>query len=291
MDSTSRAALTARLTGVLTVAGPLLTVGVGALDPLLLRVVELDDAAFLARLPALRGGFDTLSPAARDRLLDTVEERLGERVDTLDADDPAELARRTAADLAARELLTGLGLPVPPPAHDDRFPPLSGHPAATRVLTPAPAPSTGATPARTLAAADRWRLVLGRRPDQLPPGAARLATALDELYGAGHGEGSRSGMPAPGHGGGSGSRGGREPSFPGVREWSEELAALFGPGIREEVLAAAAVTGRQDVLAELDPAAATPPWNCSGRSCGTPAASPKPASRRSGRWSATWSTN
>ncbi|MFD0224359.1 vWA domain-containing protein [Streptomyces hirsutus] len=259
VDSTSRAALTARLTGVLTVAGPLLTVGVGALDPLLHRVVELDDTAFLARLPALRGGFDTLSPAARDRLLDTVEERLGERVDNLDADDPAELARRTAADLAARELLTGLGLPVPPPPHDDRFPPLSGRPAATRpTVTPDTAPSTEATPARTLAPADRWRLVLGRRPDQLPPGAARLATALDELYGAGHGEGSRSGLPGPRHGGGSGPRGGREPSFPGVREWSEELAALFGPGIREEVLAAAAVTGRQDVFAELDPAAATP---------------------------------
>ncbi|MFJ1550277.1 DUF5682 family protein [Streptomyces sp. NPDC088246] len=259
VDSTSRAALTARLTGVLTVAGPLLTVGVGALDPLLHRVVELDDTAFLARLPALRGGFDTLSPAARDRLLDTVEERLGERVGTLDADDPAELARRTAADLAARELLTGLGLPVPPPAHDDRFPPLSGHPVATRpTVTPHTAASTEATPARTLAPADRWRLVLGRRSDQLPSGAARLATALDELYGAGHGEGSRSGLPGPGHGGGSGPRGGREPSFPGVREWSEELAALFGPGIREEVLAAAAVTGRQDVLAELDPAAATP---------------------------------
>ncbi|MCX5339741.1 vWA domain-containing protein [Streptomyces atratus] len=259
VDSTSRAALTARLTGVLTVAGPLLTVGVGALDPLLHRVVELNDTAFLARLPALRGGFDTLSPAARDRLLDTVEERLGERVGTLDADDPAELARRTAADLAARELLNGLGLPVPPPAHDDRFPPLSGHPAATRpTVTPHTAASTEATPARTLAPADRWRLVLGRRSDQLPSGAARLATALDELYGAGHGEGSRSGLPGPGHGGGSGPRGGREPSFPGVREWSEELAALFGPGIREEVLAAAAVTGRQDVLAELDPAAATP---------------------------------
>ncbi|MGW3681375.1 vWA domain-containing protein [Streptomyces prasinus] len=259
VDSTSRAALTARLTGVLTVAGPLLTVGVGALDPLLHRVVELDDTAFLARLPALRGGFDTLSPAARDRLLDTVEERLGERVDHLDADDPAEPARRTAADLAARELLTRLGLPVPPPPHDDRFPPLSGRPAATRpTATPATAPSTGAAPARTLAPADRWRLVLGRRPDRLPPGAARLATALDELYGAGHGEGSRSGLPGPGHGGGSGPRGGREPSFPGVREWSEELAALFGPGIREEVLAAAAATGRQDVLAALDPAAATP---------------------------------
>ncbi|MFD4234655.1 DUF5682 family protein [Streptomyces sp. NPDC058542] len=273
VDSASRAALTARLTGVLTVAGPLLTVGAGALDPLLHRVVELDDTAFLARLPALRGGFDTLSPAARERLLDTVEERLGERVDTLDADDPAELARRTTADLAARELLTGLGLPVPPPAWDDRNPPPSGRPTATTPTTapgteaasaptpdtaPAPVPSTRSTeaaPARTLAPADRWRLVLGRRTDQLPSGAARLATALDELYGAGHGEGSRGGL--PGHGA-SGPRGGREPSFPGVREWSEELAALFGPGVREEVLAAAAVTGRQDVLAELDPAAATP---------------------------------
>ncbi|MFF8503126.1 DUF5682 family protein [Streptomyces anulatus] len=290
VDSTSRAALTARLTGVLTVAGPLLTVGIGALDPLLHRVVELDDTAFLARLPALRGGFDTLSPAARDRLLDTVEERLGERVDTLDADDPAELARRTTADLVARELLAVLGLPVPPPVDDGGFPAAPGRPAATRpatrpALDAAPAdeadaapsaeatsvpsdeadaapsaeatsvPSAEVAPARTLAPADRWRLVLGRRADQLPSGAARLATALDELYGAGHGEGSRGGLPGPG---GPGPRGGREPSFPGVREWSEELAALFGPGVREEVLAAAAVTGRQDVLAELDPAATTP---------------------------------
>ncbi len=264
VDSSSRAALTARLTGVLTVAGPLLTVGAGALDPLLHRVVELDDTAFLARLPALRGGFDTLSPAARDRLLDTVEERLGERVDTLDADDPAELARRTTADLAARRLLTDLGLPVPPPARDDRTPQPSGRPTAASPTTApdteaatktALVPSAEDAAARTLAPADRWRLVLGRRADQLASGAARLATALDELYGAGHGEGSRGGL--PGHGG-SGPRGGREPSFPGVREWSEELAALFGPGVREEVLAAAAGTGRQDVLAELDPTAATP---------------------------------
>ncbi|MEV3870236.1 DUF5682 family protein [Streptomyces sp. NPDC049906] len=242
VDAASRAALTARLTGVLTAAGPLLTVGVGALDPLLHRVVEVDDAAFLTRLPALRGGFETLSPAARERLLDTVEERLGERVDGPDAEDPAELARRTAADLAARALLADLGLPAPTPAHEDR--PSAEHPE------PHPATSTAAL-ARTLAPADRWRLVLGRRPDRLPSGAARLATALDELYGAGHGEGSRGGTTGPG-------RGGREASFPGVREWSEELAALFGPGIREEVLAAAAATGRPDVLAELDPAAATP---------------------------------
>ncbi|MFB8025560.1 MULTISPECIES: DUF5682 family protein [unclassified Streptomyces] len=274
VDAASRAALTARLTGVLTAAGPLLTVGVGALDPLLHRVVELDDSGFLARLPALRGGFDALSPAARERLLDTVEERLGERVDGLDADDPAELAARTAADLAARELLAGLGLPVPPPTHDDRFPPQPDHlvpppPAADAAATaappaaasltgagvpavPVPAPGSPAPtgPERTLAPVDRWRLVLGRRPDRMPSGAARLATALDELYGAGRGEGSRGGTPGRG--------GGREASFPGVREWSEELAALFGPGVREEVLAAAAATGRQDVLAEIDPAAATP---------------------------------
>ncbi|MEV5618619.1 vWA domain-containing protein [Streptomyces bacillaris] len=331
VDSPSRSALTARLTGVLTAAGPLLTVGVAALDPLLHRVVELDDAAFLARLPALRGGFDTLSPAARDRLLDTVEERLGERVELAGADDPAELARRAVADLAARDLLARLGLPVPfpgdtgghspathtpapaqtaasapadgsasappssapdtlnsapapaasatgapPSAHatitpspaDPAHPHPRTAPEATRTGTgtaQAPSPETGpdaatvtctgpaTTAARTLAPADRWRLVLGRRPDQLPPGAARLATALDELYGAGRGEGSRGGLPMPGQG-----RGGREASFPGVREWSEELAALFGPGVREEVLAAAAATGRQDVLSELDPAAATP---------------------------------
>ncbi|GAA3491449.1 vWA domain-containing protein [Streptomyces cremeus] len=241
-DSSSRSALTARLTGLLTVAGPLLTVGTGALDPLLRRVVELDDSAFLARLPALRGGFDTLSPAARDRLLDAVEDRLGERVDLPGGHDPAELARRAAADLSARALLAGLGLPVPPPAPDDGPLPPPGGPPAPR------------TAARTIAPADRWRLVLGRRPGRLPAGAARLATALDELYGTGHGEGSRAGMPDAGTGG----RGGREPSFPGVREWSQELAALFGPGIREEVLAAAATTGRQDVLAALDPAAVTP---------------------------------
>ncbi|MEV4965428.1 DUF5682 family protein [Streptomyces sp. NPDC053808] len=273
VDSTSRATLTARLIGVLTVAGPLLTTGSGALDPLLHRVVELDDAAFLARLPALRGGFDTLSPAARDRLLDTVEERLGERVDSLDADDPAALAARTAADLSARELLTGLGLPVPSPAHDDRFAsrpdrlaaPPSPDSRASLTPTPSTGPVASAVPvparvaagaARTLAPSDRWRLVLGRRPDRLPSSAARLATALDELYGEGRGEGSRGGMPGPGEGGGR--RGGREASFPGVREWSEELAALFGPGVREEVLAAAAATGRQDVLTEIDPAAATP---------------------------------
>ncbi|SEQ90073.1 vWA domain-containing protein [Streptomyces radiopugnans] len=249
-DPDSRAALTARLSGLLTAAGPLLEAAPPALEPLLARVAELPDRAFLDRLPALRGGFDTLSPAARGRLLAAVEERLGAAhvADTGGAD-PAALAAWAGADLAARETLRSMGL-LPAPAGDpaegvpkDAGPaPGATTPGATGVAAPAVPPAGE----RLLAPADRWRLLLGRRTDRLAPSAAPLATALDELYGGGRGEGSRGELTGPGGGGG------REAPYPGVREWSEELAALFGPGIREEVLAAAAASGRRDVLAELD---------------------------------------
>ncbi|MEU6100665.1 DUF5682 family protein, partial [Streptomyces flaveolus] len=116
-DPVSRAALTARLTGLLTAAGPLLESAAPALEPLLNRVSELPDRDFLDRLPALRGGFDALSPAARDRLLSTVEERLavGHLGDTGTVD-PVALARWTGADLAARATLGALGLLPPPPS-------------------------------------------------------------------------------------------------------------------------------------------------------------------------------
>ncbi|WP_255311376.1 DUF5682 family protein, partial [Streptomyces viridosporus] len=82
--------------GLLTAAGPLLEAAASVLEPLLTRVSELPDRAFLDRLPALRGGFDTLSPAARDRLLAAVEERLGTaRVADTDGVDPAALAAWT----------------------------------------------------------------------------------------------------------------------------------------------------------------------------------------------------
>ncbi|MFY4721097.1 vWA domain-containing protein [Streptomyces sp. LaBMicrA B280] len=239
-DPESRVALTARLTGLLTAAGPLLESAAPALQPLLDRVPELSDRDFLDRLPALRGGFDTLSPAARERLLATVEERLdGERpCDTGDLD-PVALARWTRADLAAREALAALGLlPTDGTAES---------PGDAVIKPSAPTPSAPASiPSATLSPADRWRLLLGRRSSRLPASARSLATALDELYGQGRGEGSRGDMAGRG-------RGGREASYPGVREWSEELAALFGPGVREEVLAAAAAAGRRDVLMELDP--------------------------------------
>ncbi|WP_161178914.1 VWA domain-containing protein, partial [Streptomyces sp. SID4985] len=143
-------------------------------------------------------------------------------------------------DLAAREALAAVGLL-----------PEAGQ-AVPATDTDTPGSSDEPTPASAghIAPADRWRLVLGRRRDQLPPSARRLATALDELYGTGRGEGSRGDLTGTGAGAGGG--GGREAPYPGVREWSEELAALFGPGVREEVLAAAAATGRADVFAELD---------------------------------------
>ena len=236
VDAESRSALTARLTGLLTAAGRLLEAAAPALEPLVDRVSGLSDRDFLDRLPALRGGFDTLSPADRERLLTGVEERLGvDRVADTGAVDPAALATWTRADLTARETLRALGLLTPQRAHPE----------------PEPVGAAVAVTDHRLAPADRWRLLLGRRAGQLPEGARALATALDELYGRGHGEGSRGDL-----GGGRG--GGREASYPGVREWSQELAALFGPGIREEVLAAAAATGRQDVLAELDPDSVRP---------------------------------
>ncbi|OWA00594.1 hypothetical protein B9W62_33500 [Streptomyces sp. CS113] len=284
-DPASRSALTARLAGLLTAAGPLLESAAPALEPLLDRVSELADREFLDRLPALRGGFDTLSPAARDRLLSVVEERLGtDRTADTGGVDPVALALWTRADLMARATLGGLRLL--PPAVPTRTPHESAEPRthrpgeanegdeADRADTPdatatATATSTSAAAAtaagaaaaslpaeeRHLDPADRWRLVLGRRTDRLSPAAAAPATALDELYGSGRGEGSRGDLTGPGRGG---SGGGRQAPYPSVREWSEELTALFGPGIREEVLAAAAASGRPDVLAELDPDSVRP---------------------------------
>ncbi|WP_443042256.1 vWA domain-containing protein [Streptomyces sp. B21-105] len=255
VDPDSRSALTARLSGLLTAAGPLLEAAEPALTPLLDRVAALPDREFLDRLPALRGGFETLSPAARDRLLASVEERLGvRRVGDTRGVDPVALAVWADADLAARDVLRTLCL-LPPSGAGGRM-----SPAPEAASAPAPTAVPPAIPAsvavaaedasreedRRLAADDRWRLVLGRRADRLPASARPLATALDELYGSGRGEGSRGDLTGPGTGGG------REAPYPGAREWSQELAALFGPGIREEVLAAAASAGRKDVLAELD---------------------------------------
>lgn len=90
---------------------------------------------------------------------------------------------------------------------------------------------------------DRWRLILGRRRERLSGGAGRLADALDELYGSGHGEGSRSEL---------GAGGGRERSYPTARDWTEEIRALFGDRVYEEVVGRAVERGRSSVLLDND---------------------------------------
>ncbi|MEU9037823.1 DUF5682 family protein [Streptomyces sp. NPDC048352] len=245
-----RRALSRRLTGLLTAAGPLLGASPAALTPLLDRVDSLSDAAFLERLPALRAGFEVLSPAARERLLDTVTERLGDRVDlSLDAP-PALLALWAAADAAGLAALKTLALPGSSP--DAAADPGGADPRAGAAGPAAAQPARPGPPEEPrLAPADRWRLLLGRRRDRLPAGAQPYARALDELYGAGRGEGSAD-VGRPGSGGGD------EASFPTAREWSAELESLFGADVREEVLADAAGAGRTDVLAQLDPGSVRP---------------------------------
>ena len=333
------------LTGLLTAAGPLLQ-SATALDPLLDRIDGLTDRSFLDRLPALRGGFDTLAPAGRDRLLGVVTDRLGDRIDLALSAPPELLALWAGADAAGLAALNALGRFIPglsalspgvrgtpdagpcavsaasetagpgrqavsvePPEKAGGTEAAgSGHQAAPvdpvdrvalgekagtadkgemsgmgHLIVPVepvgrgsgdkpgkPWESEGAGKSgeaetavgtggagRRLAPADRWRLLLGRETECLPADARRYAHALDELYGAGRGEGVGdvgSGRGARQGGGG----GGQGASFPTAREWAVELDALFGAEVREEVLARAAHTGRTDVLAVLDPEAVRP---------------------------------
>ncbi|MEU8824908.1 DUF5682 family protein [Streptomyces sp. NPDC048636] len=275
-----RRQLARRFVGLLSGAAALLQSSPAALDALLERIDTLTDQGFLDRLPALRGGFDTLSPAGRDRLLHSVADRLGDRLDlALDAS-PHLLALWTAADRAGFAEIGSLrplfgtdltarqdfGIPTGPAA------------PARAGGEPVPAPRPGRAPAPMarfalrLAPIDRWRLLLGRESDKLPQDARRYAHALEELYGTGRGEGSsdlgRCHRPGrgggtgqdggTGRGGGTGQGGGQGASFPTAREWADELDALFGTEVREEVLARAADQGRGDVLAELDPKAVRP---------------------------------
>ncbi|SEF01141.1 VWA domain containing CoxE-like protein [Streptomyces sp. 3213] len=240
-----RHALARRLAGLLTGAAPLLQSAPTALDPLLDRVDTLTDQAFLDRLPALRGGFDTLSPAGRDRLLNTVTERLGDRLDLTLSASPRLLALWAAADEAGRTAVEALRAARPTPRPADAPEPETSTPR------PMPVPDQSIDVELHLTPTDRWRLLLGRESDKLPAGARRYAHALDELYGRGRGEGSSD------LGRDSGS-GGQDASFPTAREWAEELQALFGAEVREEVLARAADQGRSDVLAELDPKSVRP---------------------------------
>ncbi|UJR85119.1 DUF5682 family protein [Sandaracinus amylolyticus] len=231
VDRDGQRRLARRLRGALIAGASALEGDPSLLGELASRIETIGDREFLARAPALRDGFEVLSPAARSRFLESLIERHGsERADFELTIDPALLALHAEADLIARDALGALGLAMP---------------SATSIAIPEATSATRATGA--LSARDRWRIVLGRDTRALPPDAMRAARALDELYGPGRGEGSRAGGGA-----------GLEPSFPTTREWSDELEALFGESVRDEVLARAGAEGRVGALLELDPETVTP---------------------------------
>ncbi|GIG71286.1 DUF5682 family protein [Phytomonospora endophytica] len=220
-----------QLRGALLVAGDLWDADRALWTPLSKRLEAWTDTDFWTRLPALRDGFDALSTAARHRLFTTVSGAYGTDV-SLGALEvaPELLAAWAAADAAGRAAVGDSALDTVDGAEAEADPG-EGSPEDARTV-------------------DRWRLVLGRQSDRLCGNALQAAHALDDLYGAGHGEGSL----GIGEGGGAGT----ERAAPSIREWAGELERLFGSRVREEVLARAAARGRLDAITELDPAQVTP---------------------------------
>jgi Mg-chelatase subunit ChlD len=246
------ASLARRLAGALVTCAPLLEGSTEILDPVADRIESIEDEGFLSRLPALREGFEVLSPRSRDRLLEVVAERLGiEDHDDLrramtSERDPALLAAGAAADAAGRRAVAALDPELAAALLDGGRVDAPHDEAGDRDEEPTPAdgPTTRAAPiGGAIAPLDRWRLVLGRQSRLLTGRAGRAARAIDDLYGRGHGEGSGQGV-----GGG----GGDEAPFPTAREWSQELDDLFGARVRDEVLGRAAARGRTDALLALD---------------------------------------
>ncbi|MFI8950018.1 DUF5682 family protein [Streptomyces sp. NPDC053750] len=261
----TRHRLERRLTGLLVAAGPLIASAPTALDPLFERVETMGDRDFLDRLPALRGGFRALTRAGRGRLLAAVTDRLGDRPG-LRLPASAELVGRWAeADHEGLAVLRELGLahlvsPSPPAEVALGSAPFTDGPA--------PAEPTHGTP--RLRPADRWRLLLGRDTAKLPADVLPYARALDELFGRSEeeeqggeetedvGEGDGSAEREAGEGKQERDAGGQDRSYPSVRHWAEDLEALFGADVREEVLGRAVAQGRTDVIDHLDPATVRP---------------------------------
>ncbi len=238
VDAEQRRMLANRLRGAIAIAGPLFESAPVFLDGMLERVERLADADFLPRVAALRDGFETLSTAARKRLLRTLGDRLGESdargqgLDVVTAIAPELLVAAAEADRAGRAAMDRIERPalvMPPEANV----------AAT-------ATTTRVVPEHGIPVRDRWRMILGHERDRMRPRSLRVVRALDELYGTGHGEGSRS------------DGGGQEQGFPTVRAWKDEIDELFGGRVFEEVAAKAAEQGRVGALLELDPAQVQP---------------------------------
>jgi hypothetical protein len=109
----AQSVLAARLKGALVVATPLLEASAEITGPLVARVDELDDDAFLLRLPALREAFEVLSPAARERFLGTIRSVHDREVDLRLDHPPGLLARWADADRAGAAAAAALPEAVP----------------------------------------------------------------------------------------------------------------------------------------------------------------------------------
>jgi Mg-chelatase subunit ChlD len=232
VDGESRKHLQARVQGAVYLALPRLAADLSCLDEPEQRIAFSNDQEFLSRLPALRSGFGILSPSARDRILKDLLDRLpDEDGPTLSqASNPVVSAARFAADEAGRDAVMKL---MPEVTWDDKL-----LPAKEADVKP-----VAVKPGQQLSLPNRWRLILASQPEKLPPMAAKAAKALDELYGQGKGEGAR---------GRSKSGAGQEESYPGAREWAEDLGELFGEAVREEVLGEAVAQGRAGAFAILE---------------------------------------
>lgn len=234
-----RAQLSQRLRGLLVAASSLLENDATLLRPLADHINTESDEDFLASLPALRAGFDVLSAAGRDRLFTALADVFP---DTLDPrghtnalvlpDDPTLLASWKVADEQGRRA-----------AQFFLNPPRLAYSATLADAFPT------STTSHNIAPLERWQLILGREREKMSGKAGQAARALEQLYGSGRGEGS---------GGGLGEGGGKEQAFPTVREWAEELQALFGEQVREEVLGAAITQGYPTAALEIDGEHVTP---------------------------------
>lgn len=238
-NAEGRQFLRARLQGLMTPLLPLVFCDFAWLAGLEDRLIISPDDEFLERLPALRGGFRSIAPADRVFLLhDRIAalEPDGPRTDARPYDDPEAMAAARGADRAGRAAIARL------------LPDFSLRPAGKSEFG-VPRVRVSEPPGQ-ISLVERWRLILGVQGCASPK-ACRVATALDQLYGASEcaNRGRRQSFS---------NRGGVEAASPSPREWIDEVNGLFGKDICEEVVGEAAAGGRAALLEHLNPETVRP---------------------------------
>ena len=243
-SSEGRRQLRTRLAGLLVALMPLASNDPEWLQGFHQRFSSSPDGEFLARLPALRGGFESLNAADRARLLRDrlalIEPHGPGPTGARRQIDPKDLHEGTLVDRFGRAAIVAL---LPDLALRD--------PERTDAFSPA-APIR--QPPGELSLADRWRLVLGVRGCEHPQARA-VASTLDQLYGSserlGRGRQEDLAREAP-------SVGGTGEASPSTREWVQDVEGIFGKDVCEEVVAEAAASGRVTALEHLNPETVNP---------------------------------